>query len=252
VHFLNTVPLVWGMMHGAQRGLFDLTFSSPAECADLLASGRVSAGLAPVAEMERLGLQPVAPYGIACRGAVRSILLAARKPLRNVRRLAGDINSRTSILLARLLLAEMHGAEPEIVPMAPDLTAMLREADAALLIGDAALRVEARPCPYDTYDLGAEWTTYTGLPMVFAIWAAPRGAIPPTHVEAFAASWREGAAALPRIISEESRSRQLPEPLVRDYLTRCVVYPIGEAEQRGMDLFLKMASRFDNLKVAGT
>ncbi len=240
------------MLHGAQRGVFDLLFTSPAECADLLASRQVDAGLAPVAEMERLGLRSVAPYGIACRGEVRSILLAARKPLRDVKRLAGDINSRTSILLARLLLAELHGAEPELIPMPPDLPLMLDGADAALLIGDAALRVEARPCPYDLYDLGAEWTALTGLPMVFAIWAAPQGAISPAQAEAFGASWQEGAAALPRIIVEESRSRGLPEPLVRDYLTRCIIHTIGEAEQRGLELFLKMAARFDNLNVAGT
>jgi predicted solute-binding protein len=136
--------------------------------------------------------------------------------------------------------------------MAPDLPAMLDAADAALLIGDAALRLEAQPCPYEIYDLGAQWTELTGLPMVFAIWAAPRDVISPIQAEAFAESWKAGAAALPRIISEESQSRRLPEALVHDYLTRCIVYPIGEPEQRGLELFLRMAARFDNLKVAGT
>jgi len=239
------------MLHGPQRDAFDLLFSSPADCADLLAASRVDAGLAPVAEIERLGLERAAPLGIACRGQVRSILLVSKKPLSQVRLLAADKNSRTSVLLARILLAEQHGAEPEVIPMPPDAEAMLRAADAALLIGDAALRVEAAPCPYQTLDLGAEWTALTGLPMVFALWAWRQGAQPDSFTKVFQDSWREGTTAIETIIAQESRSRRLPEPLVRDYLTRCIVYEIGDAEQRGMNLFLKMAARFDNLEVAG-
>lgn len=189
--------------------------------------------------------------GIACRGEIRSILLIAKKPLRKVRRLAADTNSRTSVLLARMFLAEKAGSVPEVMPEEPDLAKMLSRADAALLIGDAALRVAADPPPFELWDLGAEWVKATGLPMVFALWAGKPVSRSPDLPDVFRASWAEGRMHLEEIIRQESQARRLPESLVRDYLTRRLVHEIGSQEREGLRLFLKMAARFDTLKEAG-
>ena len=129
------------MLHGDQQGLFDIEFSIPSECADRLESGAADIGIVPVAELPRLGLAIVPGTGIACRGAVRSILLVTKVARPKIRVLAADTSSRTSVQLARILLERNHGARPRFVPHPPDLAAMLEAADAALIIGDPALRV---------------------------------------------------------------------------------------------------------------
>src|SRR5215472_6250066 len=142
VSYLNTTPLVWGMLHGAQRGLFDLEFAIPAVCADRLASGDADIGIVPSFELTKQELEIIPGAGIACHGAVRSILLISSRPAEAIRTLAADSSSRTSVELARVILARKYGAHPEIVRQAPNLDAMLKTADAALIIGDPALRID--------------------------------------------------------------------------------------------------------------
>ena len=158
VSYLNTVPLVWGMLHGDQRGLFDLELAVPSECADRLERGAADIGIVPAVEVHRLGLDIIRGAGIACREAVRSILLISKVPFEDIRLLAADTNSRTSVQLARILLERRHGARPRLLPHAPDLAAMLEAADAALIIGDPALRVDIARLPYYWSDLGAAST----------------------------------------------------------------------------------------------
>src|SRR5947207_225830 len=169
------------MLHGPQQGLFDLDFRVPAGCADALASGRADIGIVPTFELTRQDLEVIPGAGIACHSAVRSILLVSRCPAEEIRTLAADSSSRTSVQLARVILERRYGAEYVSIPHAPDLDAMLRVADAALIIGDPALRLNPALLPYEVHDLGAEWVEMTGLPMVFAVWAS-RGGIVSTDV----------------------------------------------------------------------
>ncbi len=114
--YLNTVPLVWGMLHGPQREDVDLSFSIPSVCAEELDREQIEVGLVPVAEIARQGLDIVPGVGISCLGAVRSILLFSRVPWRQVRTLAADRSSRTSVELARVILRERYGVEPQVTP----------------------------------------------------------------------------------------------------------------------------------------
>src|SRR4051794_7984704 len=154
VSYLNTVPLVWGFVRGPQRSLFQLTFSVPSVCADRLESGDVDIGIVPCAELDRLGLDFLPDVGIACRGAVRSILLISKVPPGQIRTLAADVSSRTSVMLARILLAERYGTVPRVITVAPDLESMLAQSDAALIIGDPALRLDPASLPWQVLDLG--------------------------------------------------------------------------------------------------
>jgi predicted solute-binding protein len=241
VSYLNTVPLVWGMLHGPQRGLFDLDFRIPAGCADQLASGEADIGIVPSFELTRQDLEIIPGAGIACRGAVRSILLISKRPAREIRRLAADSSSRTSVQLARVILERRYGAEFESIAHPPDLEAMLRAADAALVIGDPALRIDPARLPYFVYDLGAEWVEMTGLPMVFAVWAGRREVVTPAVVEAFRGSCEYGLARIEEIVAAEAPSRPFPPEMVREYLTRNIVHVLGPREYAGLDLFLKYA-----------
>jgi predicted solute-binding protein len=241
VSYLNTVPLVWGMLHGRQKDRFDLLFRLPAECADLLAAGEVDVGILPCFELLRQDLATVPGVGIACRGPVRSILLVSKCPLTEIRTLAGDSSSRTSVALARILLERRYGAVPRVIPFAPDLPAMLTAADAALVIGDPALRIDPAGLPYEVRDLGAEWMEMTGLPMVFAVWAGRRDALDAEAVRAFQDSCACGLDHIEEIALAEAAPRGFTPELVRRYLTRNLVCRLGAEEYRGMDLFLRYA-----------
>ena len=201
------------MMHGAAedgRDVFDLEFALPSICADHLSSGEAAIGIVPVIEMARQKLEYFRGTGIACHGAVRSILLISKVPFREIRTLAADSGSRTSVMLSRVILAEKFGVQPHIVSMAADLAPMLGVADAALLIGDAALRVDPANLPFETLDLGFEWTSLTGLPMVFALWSGRKDIMDPRYGRAFLASCRFGLGHLDDIVSSRVGCAAIP------------------------------------------
>jgi predicted solute-binding protein len=241
VSYLNTTPLVWGMLHGPQQGLFDLEFRIPAGCADRLASGAADIGIVPSFELTKQDLEIIPGIGIACHGPVRSILLISSRPAGEIRSLAADASSRTSVELARIVLARKFGVRPRFFAHEPDLEAMLRQADAALIIGDPALRIDPAHLPYHVYDLGAEWYEMTGLPMVFAVWAGRRGIVTPQVADAFLGACRYGRERMEDIVASESARREFAPELVREYLTRYIVHELTDRDYEGMELFLEYA-----------
>lgn len=243
VSYLNSVPLVWGMLQGPQRGLAELSFCLPSECADRLRTGTADIGLIPVIEASRQNLPAIPGTGIACDGAVRSILLFTRTPWKEIRIVAVDNGSRTSVMLTRIILRERFGIEPELVVMRPQLAPMLAQADAALLIGDAALRVQPERHPYEHLDLGSAWKNLTGLPMVFARWAGPKLSIHSTAL--FDGSWRYGEERIPEIIDHQADRRGLPRSLVRDYLTNNIRFTVGPRELQGLETYLSLAATLE-------
>jgi chorismate dehydratase len=245
VGYLNTAPLVWGMRHGDQRGLFDLSFAIPAECADRLADGRADIGIVPSVELNRQKLETIPGTGIACDGPVRSILLISKVPFEEIRTLATDSSSRTSVALSRIVLAKKYGVEPRLYSERPHLGSMLEHCDAALIIGDAALVLNPADLPFHVLDLGAEWTSMTGLPMVFAVWAA-RAEVPAQDPAPFLASLRFGMEHIEDIVREEHPKLGISEALAREYLTRNIVFELGEREYKGLATFLQYASELGN------
>ena len=239
------------MLHGAQRELFDLLFRVPAECADMVLGGTADIGIIPTFELIGRELGIVPGVGIACKGAVRSILLVSKQPLDKIRTLAADASSRTSVALARLILARRYGVSPVVVRRPPDLSAMLSEADSALIIGDPALRVDPEALPFRVCDLGWEWMEMTGLPMVFAVWAGARQRLTAEVVAAFQESCALGLRNLEEIGAEEAPARGLARELVRRYLGSHIVFELGAAERKGMDLFLRLAGELPALEREG-
>jgi chorismate dehydratase len=252
VSYLNTVPLVWGLLHDpAQRDIFDLRFAVPSACADQLAAGEADIGIVPVIEMARQKLDYFRGCGIASHGPVRSILLISKVPFRDIRTLATDSGSRTSVMLSRIILAEKFGCEPRLISHAPDLAAMLGLADAALLIGDAALRVDPQTLPLETLDLGEQWTNLTGLPMVFAVWAGRKEHVREPYGEALLASCRYGLSHVEDIVREESLERGFPESLIRQYLTRHIRFEFSDPHYAAIDTYLKRAAALERTVVPG-
>jgi len=229
------------MLHGPQQSLFDLEFRIPAECADRLASGEADIGIIPSFELTKQDLEIIPGAGIACHGAVRSILLISKVPAAEIRTLAADSSSRTSVELARVILDRKYSATPRQISHVPDLERMIEIADAALIIGDPALHIEL-DIPYHVYDLGAEWTGMTGLPMVFAVWAGRKGCVTPELAKAFVESYRYGCTHMDEIVAAEAVRRGFSPEVVREYLTRHIVHVLGPRDYEGMELFLRYAT----------
>lgn len=179
IQFINCLPLYYGMVKNDVLLDVELVRANPAELANDLLEGKLDLAPIPAIEYARhadeLVLLP--DIAISSDGEVQSILLLSKVPAEelNGRTVALTNNSRTSQVLARILLSQRWGVSPTYAEMPPDLPAMLRDADAALLIGDEALRAYwESPLGVHVYDLGTEWTDWTGLPMVYAVWAVRR------------------------------------------------------------------------------
>ena len=127
---------------------------------------------------------------------------------------------------------------------------MLEHSDAALIIGDAALLLNPSEIPFQVLDLGEEWTSMTGLPMVFAVWAARAGFTPPS-TRNFQESLRFGLDHIEDIVRQEQPKLGISESLMRDYLTHNIVYELGEREYAGLAAFLQYASELGHRTVTG-
>ena len=250
VSYLNTLPLVHGMQQGLGADRVELSFATPAVLADRLAAGELDVALLPVIELARIpDLEVVPGLGIVSRGASRSVLLIANRPLDRIESLALDPDSRTSNVLAQVLLSEVWGRRPQPVPGSRDLDACLRDADAAVRIGDKAL-FEAPPAGTHVEDLGRVWTRETGLPFVFAVWTARPGIVDRPLYEMLHASRRAGKKAIDRIAADY-RWNGAPHPdVARSYLTENIRFRLGSDELRAIGLFFEAARSLELVEKA--
>ncbi len=189
ISYLNTAPLMWDFEHaeaGADDNFnFDISYTIPSACAEALRAGTADIGIIPAAAYATVPDLVILPdVAIAARRAVRSILLVSKGPVdrlskqslwKQVRTVALDSSSMTSVVLTKILFAKWLGGARDYKPMAPDLDAMLGACDAALLIGDPALQVDRTR--YFTLDLAEEWVARTGKSFVFAFWAIRKQAL---------------------------------------------------------------------------
>jgi chorismate dehydratase len=239
VSYLNARPLVHGLE--AEPGLC-LERDVPSVVARRLHSGEVDLGMIPSVEFA-FGRYSIVPgVAIGSRGPVRSVSLYHSRPLADVRRVALDTSSRTSVALVKVLLRERLGRDPEYVPMAPALVDMLSVADAALLIGDAALDQESAVA---RLDVGEEWTRVTGLPFVYAFWAGPAGVVTPAGVARLRAALAQGKAAFPEIARECAEGSPERAVVYESYLRDNVVYRLGHEEIAGLREFYRRAHALD-------
>jgi len=243
VNYLNSKPLAWGFLKGHHADLFTPSYHPPAVVARLLGQGSIDVGLVPSIEVQRIpGLRVLPDLCIAATNEVRSVLLVTRVPLERIRRVALDQNSRTSAALLRLLLKDRYGLEPEYVQERPDVERMLAEADAALLIGDPALKVDReRHGDRQVIDLAAEWRAMTGLPFVFAVWAARPEVDLPDLPFYFKSSLRYGISSLDTVVRESAAELGLNTAEVKSYLTECLSFFLRQDEIAGLEEFYRRA-----------
>jgi predicted solute-binding protein len=170
---------------------------------------------------------------------VASVAIFHRVPLRDVRSIALDTSSRTSVALTKIVCVRQLGISPVFVPHAPDLAAMLASADAALLIGDPALFVDHRALGADKLDLGEAWTTMTGLPFVWAFWAGRADAAPPWVVSRLGAAAKEGFAHLDAIADAYLAGDPARQAVGRRYLREHLTFRLDTRALAGLRKFYR-------------
>jgi len=259
ISFLNTAPLMWDFTHGATpdeyrdsdlppqlRSDFTIEYTVPSHCAEALKHGRADIGIIPAityATIPALAILPDA--AIAAKGAVRSILLVSRKPIEEVNTIAADTSSRSSVALARILCQKLWGRVRQLRSHPPDMESMLTACDAALLIGDPALRIERSG--FFVYDLAEEWRRFTGKPFVFAFWAARMQALSERRDLDVAAVFRSSRdhgtepASIAEIARRWSPRVGLSEPEVVSYLSENVHFALDSENLGGLELFYRYA-----------
>jgi chorismate dehydratase len=244
IDYLNAAPLNHGFKHGLGFEHFHLKFHVPSACADQLRAGEVDAGLISSIEYLRIpGLRIVPGLCIASPKRVRSVVLLSKVPPEEIRTLALDTSSRTSVVLAQLLLRERYGVHPVVTDMGPDAEAMLAAHDAALMIGDQSMR--AAKDGLLVLDLAEEWHAWTGLPFVFALWLvrkdAPELPVPGGVAPFFHKSLESGLAHIPDIVEEARRHIPWTKLELTEYLQENIRYTLGESEIRSLSLFFEKA-----------
>ncbi len=239
--YLNARPLTWALDQSPAQ--WAVRYDVPSVCAALLQSGEVDLGLTPSIEyLFSTDYRFVPGVGIGSRGPVASVALYSRGPLEAIRTLALDTSSRTSVALARVLCHHRFRIQPALVPHGPDLAAMTRACDAALLIGDPAFDVDHDALGLQKVDLGEAWTTMTGLPFVYAAWTGRPGAVGDQEVLALQQAQAIGLANVEAIGAEYGGGDDVRAARAVGYLRDNVRYALGAEEAAGLQLFLDYAA----------
>jgi chorismate dehydratase len=246
VHYLNSAPLGWAFLHGPFRDSFEVFPSSPAKCADQLSRGDADIGVIPSIEYQRIkNLQIIPDVSISSMGKVRSILLIRPISKPAVNYVALDESSRTSVALAKVLLHSKMGIRPKYVSCPPDLGLMLQRSDAALLIGDPALKVNL--AEYAVMDLAEEWVEWQQKPFVCAFWACRKEASLPDDLnDIFLEAKNWGLKHREEIASVFAGSLHLPVSFLEGYLRHNIDYDLGATHIEGLNKFYQLA-RQENL-----
>ena len=270
VEFLNTAPLVWGFTDGPLAGKYDLSFTVPSQCAEALRAGEADVAIIPSIEYQRMdGVIALPGMAIASKDVVRSLLVVAKRPIEKAKRIALDTSSRSTIALVKLLCASYWKISPEFTEAAPDASEMLKHADAALVIGDPALRISLKmdvlagklpsldeeccqgdpndmPVPgFETlfvYDVVHQWRQMTGKPAVLAMWVGRQDAITPEVVSDFLASKQYGLEHIREIAQAASIKLDLPPAALERYLSDNIHFDLDEENLAGLQLYFEMAA----------
>jgi chorismate dehydratase len=265
ISYLNTAPLMWDFEHaeagasGNASDNFDISYTIPSSCAEALRAGTADIGIIPAAAYTTVPDLVIIPdVAIAARRAVRSILLVTKKTVgpiwSQVRTVALDTSSMTSVALTKILFAKWLGGARDYKPMAPNLDAMLSACDAALLIGDPALQVDRTR--YFTLDLAEEWVARTGKSFVFAFWAIRKEALAGRNgaaiAEVFKKSRDHGLAPkhLEAIAQEWGPRLGLTVEVVRTYLTQNIHYYLDPPSLDGLGLYYHLGAEVGALPSA--
>jgi chorismate dehydratase len=233
VSYLNTKPLLYGIERAPVRKDIDLIIDYPSRIAAMLQNDEIDMGLVPVAIIPHLRESYInGNYCIGSNGAVASVCLFSETPLEKITTVLLDYQSRTSVLLARVLLREYWKLHPELVDAGKDFRDHIKGTVAGVVIGDRALE-QRKTSPY-IYDLGEAWKVFTGLSFVYAAWISNKP-LDAAFVAQFDEANRLGIGQIDAVVAENP----FPAFNLHDYFTRYLDYRLDEPKRKGLEKFLR-------------
>ena len=241
VTYLNARPLVHGL---ESRRDINLRFDVPARCAELLHAGEIDLGLIPSIEYLRgpraYGFVP--NLSVSSRGPVASVAIYTRRETKDIRSIALDTTSRTSVALTQIAARRAFRIAPDLVPMAPDLEPMLERADAALIIGDKALLLDHSAAGVRKIDLGQLWFELTGLPFVYAFWAGRPEVVGAEAGEVLAGARDAAMRDLAGVAAAYYPGDPALQAVAERYLRDNIRYGLGDEELAGLTTFYRYSA----------
>jgi cyclic dehypoxanthinyl futalosine synthase len=238
VGYLNAQPLVCGLDADAR---FAVDFGLPSEVARRLAEDEADVALMPVAAAAAIGDVKIVPgMAIGSRGPVRSVAIFSERPVEELEEVVLDLSSRTSVVLARLVLAKRNPRVRFLGMNETDARASIMGKRGALVIGDPALSIEKK-FPH-VLDLASAWREMTGLPFVFAAWCTRGDALDLAHVEALLSAKERGRGESRALAEEHAKKSGLGVESLEQYLQSAINYDLGEAEIKGLQRFFDEAA----------
>ena len=241
VTYLNAKPLIIALAELDAR--IELVVDYPSRLADALVAGHLDVAMIPSIEYARHpGFSIVSDACIACDGPVRSVKLFGRVPVEDIHTLALDEGSRTSAALARILLQERFGVRPNLRPLPIGAALGDTPADAVLMIGDRGMTPAIGAFEF-VWDLGEEWSRWTGLPFVFSLWVARPGVDLRGVGETLSAARDAGLKRLAEIARREAPLIGIPEADCLSYLRDHLEFRLGRRQQQGLERFYALAAR---------
>lgn len=253
VSFLNAKPLTFALENGLVNHDFDLILTPPAELSVMLHEKDIDLGLIPVAEfIKRKNYSAVPNISISSDGIVDSVILLTKGELADIKTVSVDRRSQSSTALLRIVLEIFHNTTPSYVPREPNGD-FLKDVDAGMLIGDTGLeKAHSPPDGYNIFDLGEIWTTETGLPFVYAVFAVNDGVQLGENLEALARSKACGTGMIGEIARRESGRLGLEEKICNVYLSQRIKYDLGEKEIDGIIRYSELLSELGECeKISG-
>jgi chorismate dehydratase len=235
VSYLNTKPLLYGLVKSGLSEELDLQLDIPSVCASKLANGEADFGLIPVAAIPELATPHiVSDYCIGTVGEVKTVCIFSEVPLQKVESLYLDFHSRTSVELAKILLEKHWHCSPALLPTMEGFEDKIEGTTAALIIGDRAMDHLGKHA--FIYDLGEAWLAHSGLPFVFAAWVSNRP-LPPDFIEKFNAAMQLGIGSIPQLML--ILPQQHPGFDLEKYFTENISYQLDADKRTALRIFLQ-------------
>lgn len=249
VSYLNSLPFVYGLKHSPLAKDCDISLDTPSVCADKLISGKVDIGLIPIAAIQQVPhAKIISDYCIGSNGEVRTVCLYSEVPLDKIKTILLDYQSRTSVLLAKILVLEYWKINPEFVDAKKGFEKKIKGTTAGVVIGDRTFSLTPSPSPFGeglgvrlAYDLSEQWKEFTGLPFVFACWVTNKK-LSATFVSEFNNALENGLNNIDKTLKEFPPS-VISKAAAKKYLTENINYDFDSEKKKAMKLFNKLSQK---------
>ncbi len=238
VSYLNSSPFVYGLAHSAIKNEYTLSLDIPSVCAEKLITGKVDIGLIPVAAIPQVtDARIISDYCIGANGRVKTVCLFSEVPLHEIKTILLDYQSRTSVMLTKILAKEYWKINPEWVNASPGFEKDIKGTTAGVVIGDRAFALSKDK----VFDLSLEWQNFTGLPFVFACWVANKD-ISEQFISTFNQALKNGLDNIDKTLDEFPPSIVTKAEATK-YLTENINYDLDPEKKKAMKLFLQLAEK---------